>query len=148
MKYFLIVIVAFVISLAVTPFAIKIAPKINAMDVPKDARRMHTKAMPRFGGISMFLGTETALALFLHNDPKVLTILFGGACIYVIGVIDDIRGMGAKLKFILQILTAIVVYIGGIQIDFVKNPFDEEAYIFFPGGLSMHCLYGCAQRTV
>ena len=136
MKYFLIVIVAFVISFAVTPFAIKIAPKINAMDVPKDARRMHTKAMPRFGGISMFLGTETALALFLHNDPKVLTILFGGACIYVIGVIDDIRGMGAKLKFILQILTAIVVYIGGIQIDFVKNPFDEEAYIFFPGWLS------------
>ena len=136
MKYFLILIVAFTISFAVTPFAIKIAPKINAMDIPKDGRRMHTKAMPRFGGISMFLGTEAALALFLHHDPKVLMILLGGACIYTVGVIDDIRGMGARLKFILQILTAILIYFGGIQIDFVRNPFDEKAYIFFPDWLS------------
>ena len=38
--------VALVLSLLTTPLAIKIAPKIGAMDVPKDSRRMHTKAMP------------------------------------------------------------------------------------------------------
>ena len=39
---------AFVLSLACTPLAMKLAPKIGAMDVPKDGRRMHTKAMPRY----------------------------------------------------------------------------------------------------
>ena len=41
--------VAFVVAAAVTPAAIKIAPKIGAMDIPKDERRMHKKPMPRFG---------------------------------------------------------------------------------------------------
>ncbi len=136
MNYFLIIFLAFAISFAVTPFAIRLAPKIGAMDIPKDKRRMHSKPMPRFGGLSIFLGTEIALAVFLHSDPKVLTILLGGACIYAIGAVDDIRGMSARVKFALQIAAAIVVYIGGIQIEFVKNPFDEEAYIFFPGWLS------------
>ena len=43
---------AFALALLFTPVAIKIAPKIGAIDVPKDGRRMHTKAMPRFGGQS------------------------------------------------------------------------------------------------
>lgn len=106
------------------------------MDIPKDQRRMHTKPMPRFGGMSMFLGTEVALSVFLHSDPKVLVIVLGGACIYFVGVIDDIWGLSPKLKFALQIVAAVVVYIGGIQIEFVKNPFDEKAYVFFPGWLS------------
>lgn len=132
MNYFLILFLAFAVSFAVTPLAIKLAPRIGAMDIPKDKRRMHTKPMPRFGGMSMFLGTEIALAVFLHSDPKVITILFGGACIYAIGVVDDIHGMSPKVKFALQVAAAIIVFIGGIQIEFVKNPFDEEAYIFFP----------------
>ena len=136
MKYLLIILLAFAIAFAVTPFAIKLAPKIGAMDIPRDKRRMHTKPMPRFGGMSMFLGTEIALAVFLHSDPKVITIIIGGACIYAVGVADDIKGLPAKLKLALQVLCAIVIYIGGIQIDFVKNPLNMHTYIFFPGWLS------------
>lgn len=48
---------ALAISLAVTPLAIKLAPRIGAVDIPKDNRRMHTKAMPRFGGLAIFAGS-------------------------------------------------------------------------------------------
>ena len=48
--FFLAAAVAFAISCILTPAAIRIAPKIGAMDIPKDNRRMHKKAMPRFGG--------------------------------------------------------------------------------------------------
>ena len=41
---------AFIVSFVATPYTIKIANKIGAVDVPKDKRRMHTKAMPKFGG--------------------------------------------------------------------------------------------------
>lgn len=136
MTYILITLLAFAVSFAATPFAIKIAPKIGAIDIPKDQRRMHTKPMPRFGGISMFLGTEIALAVFFHDDPKVLTIILGGACIYAVGVIDDLKGMKAKVKFALQILSAVVIFIGGIRIDFVRNFFNESEYLFFPPWLS------------
>ena len=45
---------AFAVACIATPFAIWIAPKIGAMDVPKDDRRVHNKPIPRFGGIAIF----------------------------------------------------------------------------------------------
>ncbi len=132
MKYIMMLAVAFAISCVMTPVAIKLAPKVGAIDIPKDSRRMHSKPMPRFGGFAIFLGTEISLGIFCHNDPKVIAIIVGGALIYAVGVYDDIKGIRARFKFLLQILCAVAVYIGGIQIQFVKNPFNEEAYIHFP----------------
>ena len=37
---------AFIVAFMATPYTIKIAHKIGAVDVPKDERRMHKKAMP------------------------------------------------------------------------------------------------------
>ena len=136
MKYILMLVVTFAISCLMTPVAIKLAPKVGAIDVPKDARRMHSKPMPRFGGLAMFVATEAGLAIFCHNDPKVLSIIVGGALIYGVGVYDDVKGMRAKVKFLLQMLCAVAVYLGGIHIDFVRNPFNQETYIHFPGVVS------------
>ena len=81
---------AFVLSLAMTPVAIKLAPKIGAMDIPKDSRRMHTKAMPRFGGLAIFVGTTVSTAVFLLQlDNRIMGILIGGILIYILGIVDD-----------------------------------------------------------
>lgn len=47
---------AFIVAFMTTPYTIKIAQKIGAVDVPKDQRRMHKKAMPKFGGPAVILG--------------------------------------------------------------------------------------------
>ena len=47
---------AFIIALMATPYSIKIANKIGAVDVPKDDRRMRKKAMPKLGGIAVITG--------------------------------------------------------------------------------------------
>ena len=88
--------VAFVLSLVMTPAAIKLAPKIGAMDVPKDGRRMHVKAMPRFGGMAIFIGTMVSTAIFLLQlDHRILGIMIGGVLIYLLGVIDDLKNLPA-----------------------------------------------------
>lgn len=140
--FFLTAAVAFAVSCLLTPAAIRLAPKIGAMDIPKDNRRMHKKAMPRFGGMAIFAGTEISLALFCHDDPKVITILIGGALIYAVGVVDDLKGLPAKLKFLLQIVCAAVLYAGGIRVDFIKNPLgifmsEGPLYIHFPMAVSL-----------
>ncbi len=131
MRYGLIFLTAAVISFLVSPLTIKLAPKIGAIDVPSDGRRMHSRPIPRFGGLAIFAGTEAALLIFMHGDPKVVAMVIGGVCIYAVGVYDDLRGMSAKVKFALQILCAAVLYIGGLRIEFVKNPFDVNTYIDF-----------------
>lgn len=136
MKYLLMVLVTFFIALAVTPLSIKLAPKIGAIDIPKDKRRVHTKPMPRFGGMAMFVAAEAGLAIFLHHDPKIWVIVAGGIMIYAVGVIDDLKCLPAKLKFLLQMLCATFIYFGGIQINFIRNPLNEDAFIWFPGPVS------------
>ena len=44
---------AFIISFMATPWSIKIAHKIGAVDIPKDDRRMHQNSMPKLGGIAV-----------------------------------------------------------------------------------------------
>lgn len=113
--------VALAVSILVTPVAIRLAPKIGAVDIPLDNRRMHTKTMPRFGGLAIFAGSTTAMLIFLKFDPRVVTIVMGGVLIYILGVIDDIKHLSAKVKFLGQTFVALIMYVNGIRIEFLTN---------------------------
>lgn len=120
---------AFVIALVVTPFAMIVAPRIGAMDIPKDGRRMHTRAMPRFGGLAVFAGTLISLGIFSTHDPRMKVVIIGGILIYILGVIDDIKNLDAKVKFLGQLVVAIFLYYMDIRIEFITNYFGEgKAY--------------------
>ena len=47
---------AFIVAFMATPFTIKIAKKIGAVSVEKEARRMHNREVPKFGGPAVILG--------------------------------------------------------------------------------------------
>ena len=113
--------VAFVVAAAVTPAAIKIAPKIGAMDIPKDERRMHKKPMPRFGGIAIYLGIMAALAVFALKDKGITSVMTGCTLIYMLGLIDDLKDLKPLVKLCGQIVCATVVYIMGVRIEFITN---------------------------
>ncbi|MBQ1489930.1 MAG: undecaprenyl/decaprenyl-phosphate alpha-N-acetylglucosaminyl 1-phosphate transferase [Eubacterium sp.] len=122
--------VAFAISAGTSPLAIRIAPKIGAMDVPKDNRRMHKKAMPRFGGMAIFLGTEIAMGIFLFNQPKIYAVMIGGALMYALGVLDDLKNLDARLKFAWQTGVAVLMYVMGLRIEFITNYFESGVLRF------------------
>ena len=126
---------ALILCIICTPVAIFLAPKVGAVDIPKDNRRMHDKPMPRFGGLAIFVGTMTSTAVFVApGNPKIIGILVGGALIYVLGLVDDIRGLSARVKFTGQIVVACVVFAFGVRINFIAGFFSNEAtYTFFPG---------------
>ena len=68
---------ALLISLAGAPVAKIIAYKIGAIDVPKDARRMHKKPIPRLGGLAIFMGFMVAILLFGQITKQMQGILLG-----------------------------------------------------------------------
>ena len=59
-------IVSFVFTFATTPLVRRLAFKIGAgaVDIPKDARRMHKKPTPRIGGIAIVFGFTVAALCF------------------------------------------------------------------------------------
>ena len=59
--------VAFLVSFAATPMVISLAHKLNAIDVPKDARRVHKKPTPLIGGLAIFYGFIVTITIVAQN---------------------------------------------------------------------------------
>ncbi|MDF2878263.1 MAG: undecaprenyl/decaprenyl-phosphate alpha-N-acetylglucosaminyl 1-phosphate transferase [Clostridia bacterium] len=120
-------ILAFLISFFTTPLAKKIAFKVGAIANPRK-RDMHSKPIPRMGGIAIFAGfmiTFFVITPFMPimNWKQILGIIIGCVAIFLLGVFDDIYELNAKLKFIIQIAAATAVALSGIRIDFFSIPF-------------------------
>lgn len=115
--------VAFFLALALTPAAIWLAPKVGAMDIPKDDRRMHTKAIPRFGGLAIFAGFMASFLLFVVPERHSAGVAVGAVIIYIMGVLDDIKTFSPKIKLAGQILAACIVYASGVRVTFISDFF-------------------------
>lgn len=134
------------LALLLTPLVKKFAIKIGATDVP-NARKVHTKIMPRLGGLGIFLAFVLGLLAVLPIIPYDFTprevsfikaLLCGGGMIVLIGGLDDRFELSAKVKLLGQIAAACIVVFGfGITVDFVNIPFHNtysslESWIAIP----------------
>ena len=125
MKFFLIpIVLCFISSLLLTPLVKRIAVKIGATDRPNE-RKVHTKIMPRLGGLAIFFSFMIGILLYYPSNSDALLIIIGASIIVIIGVLDDIFCLSAKVKFMGQILAAMIPVFGGIQIDYVAIPNGE-----------------------
>jgi len=121
--YIGLLVASFVVTLALTPWAKKVAIKVGAVDKPK-ARGLHSKETPRLGGLAMFIGFMVAMgiAAFVAEDFRSLEFagfLVGGIVIVGIGILDDIYNLRAYIKLAVQIAVALIVVFTGTQIDFI-----------------------------
>ncbi|MCG0275756.1 MAG: undecaprenyl/decaprenyl-phosphate alpha-N-acetylglucosaminyl 1-phosphate transferase [Thermosediminibacteraceae bacterium] len=119
---------AFIMSMALayiaTPKVIRLAWKIGAIDVPKDARRVHKKPTPRLGGLAIFAAfTLVGLVTLPLDHSPIRGMLIGGAFIVAVGVLDDIFGLPAKIKLLLQVAAAYILVLFGLKVEFITNPF-------------------------
>jgi len=124
--------VAFFIALAVayfiTPYVKNLAIKTGAMDTP-DARKVHTKPVPRLGGLAIYLGFVLAVLASVYINNEILGLLLGGTMILVVGVIDDLKQLSPKVKLLGQILAALVLVLFNIRIEWLTNPFGDMIYL-------------------
>ena len=132
--------VALVISFLLTPVVKTFAYKVGAIDVPKDGRRMHKEPIPRLGGLAIFMGFMVSILLFVNirGNQQMQSILLGAVIIVVLGVVDDIMALPAGLKFVVQIVAALIPALNGVTILAFSNPniFSDRLY-WVLGGLSV-----------
>ena len=123
-------VVALVISFIATPFVRKLAFTIGAVDVPRDNRRMHKVPIPRLGGLAIFLGFMVSVFAFAEIDRQLQGILIGSVIIVLLGIIDDIHSLPARLKLVVQIVAALVAVLHGVMIQVINNPniFSDNPY--------------------
>lgn len=130
-------VVALIVSFLMTPVVKSFAYKVGAIDVPRDARRMHKVPIPRLGGLAIFIGFMVSVFLFVNirGDLAMQSILLGAVVIVVLGVLDDIMALPAMLKFVVQIAAACIPALNGVVIQAISNPniFSDNLYWVLDG---------------
>ena len=120
-------ILCFLCSILITPFVKKLAFKIGATDQPNQ-RKVHHKVMPRLGGLAIFISFLLGILILQPESPYDAAhpaIVAGGFIILVTGILDDIFDLSARVKFLLQIVAAlVVVFWGGVDVEFINLPFN------------------------
>ncbi len=132
-------VVALIISYLATPLAEKIAYKVGAVDVPKDARRMHKEPKARLGGLAIFCGFLVSVISFAQFkldtgsvNYSLIGILIGSLIIVILGIFDDIKPRPAKLKFVVQLVAATISVCMGVRVTGITNPFTGELMSLHP----------------
>lgn len=119
--------VSYLIGVFIVPFVIDFSQKEGLVDVPNE-RKIHKNPISRLGGIAIWASTMlTFLCLVLLSyypyGSLLSGILLGGSLMFLLGLIDDIYNLDAKFKLVIQLSIATIVYLLGIKIDTVFNPF-------------------------
>jgi len=122
---------ALVLVVLLTPFVMKMAHAVGAVDHPNE-RKVHTRIMPRLGGLAIFLAFAGAFVAvspvfgLIDTDMKgntVWGILIGGAIIVLTGALDDRFDLKPKYKLLGILAAAIVVVAFDMKVEFITIPF-------------------------
>ena len=119
---------AMLVSFVLTPYIKKLAFLIGAIDTP-DNRKVHSKIMPRLGGLAIYIGFVIAVIASLELNMDIMGILVGSAIIVTVGVLDDRYALPPKVKLLGQIAAAAALIPFGIQIEWINNPFGGYFYL-------------------
>jgi UDP-GlcNAc:undecaprenyl-phosphate/decaprenyl-phosphate GlcNAc-1-phosphate transferase len=87
-------------------------------------RDVHSTPIPRLGGVAIFIcviGVVAVLMAFSRFgrflDPRlILSILLPGMLIFLLGLYDDLFSVGPWVKFGVQIVAAVAVFLAGFRI--------------------------------
>lgn len=121
------------IVLFLTPLVIRLALRFKITDRPAN-RKQHRGAVPLLGGLAVFAGVWIPLILLSFWDNNVtravseqqynLGLIFaGGIAMLALGVVDDVRGLRAKWKFMAQFPAATMLVAGGVVFHQINIPF-------------------------
>ncbi|MBO5949043.1 undecaprenyl/decaprenyl-phosphate alpha-N-acetylglucosaminyl 1-phosphate transferase [bacterium] len=122
-------IIAYLLGVFIVPFVIYYSDKLGLVDQPNE-RKIHTGKISRLGGIAIWLATMmTFLCLIILSyypyGSLLSGVLLGSSLMFLLGLVDDIYGLGAKFKLFIQIAIATIVFMLGIRITEIYNPFGE-----------------------
>lgn len=133
---------AFLIALIITPIVRHFAVQVNAVDVPRPPRNLHSHTVAKLGGLAVFISTTVAILLYVYSggvDPLIVpfkfvwAMLLGGAVLMIGGFLDDKYDLPPYLLIIFPTLASLIVVFSGIGIGIkeISNPFGAPLNLDF-----------------
>ncbi len=144
----LIFILTFCLGVLLTPYIVKLSKELHLYDMP-DSRKVHQLPIPRMGGMAFLPVVTIAISIilvilfrlncdvgFLWKDSVVqhfFAYMAGAMMLYTIGLYDDIHGVGYKVKFLIQIISATLLCVSGLWVADFSHVFFIDAVPYWVG---------------
>lgn len=124
----LVLLSALFISLLVIPSVIDVARSRHLYDDLGNSRKIHNPGIPRLGGVAIFISFTITLLLALaamgQSLPALNYILSSCILLFMIGIKDDLAGMGHRGKLVIELIAAVILVIPGhIRLGNLQNLF-------------------------
>lgn len=115
---------AFIVALLFIPPLISFIFRFKLMDIP-DTRKEHIVPVPTMGGVAIIAGMFSALLLWFPFRYETMQVVFFFSVIVLclLGIMDDIRDMPAKYKFMIQFAVAFLIAVSGTRINSFEGLF-------------------------
>ena len=114
---------AILITLIITPLAIKLAIRFQLIDHPNSSpHKIHEHPMPKAGGLA--IGFTIVSINFISGNMQsgtIRAILLSGAIIFLFGLWDDARRLSPRWKLVGQLLATIILISQGVYIHMLGN---------------------------
>ena len=113
------------LALFLTPLIGRGSTVLGLVDAP-GGRKVHAQSVPRLGGVAVILAAALALAIVPAVLPgggspglwaAMQPFAVGGLLIFLVGLVDDIRGVGPAPKLLVELLAAAVMMASGLLIE-------------------------------
>jgi UDP-N-acetylmuramyl pentapeptide phosphotransferase/UDP-N-acetylglucosamine-1-phosphate transferase len=115
-----------IITILVIPQIIKYSKKYHLLDKP-DQRKVHKTPIPTLGGIGFFIGfivVSTFWMFYNHEfNSMTLSLFFALIVLFITGIFDDLKDLRASLKFLIQIIVALIIAYFGFKIESLNGVF-------------------------
>lgn len=113
-----------------TPLARRLALRCGIVDKP-DVRKQHRDPVPYCGGVAVFGGLLVGLIALLvlarnpsrsfdNLDVRTLALVGGGAVMFGLGLLDDVKNLRARHKLLVQFGLAAAMWFCGIRIEGIQ----------------------------
>jgi len=126
---------SFLVSFVSIPIIIYLSKALNIYD-HTDERKIHVGKISRLGGVGIFFGFILPFVIIVipqyQLNFNIYLYLVAIFISFIIGFLDDLKSICAKYKFLLQIITGIIVAFSGLNIDkvMITNEFVIEFGMF------------------
>lgn len=122
-------IISYLLGVFIVPFVIYFSKINNLVDKPNE-RKIHHAPISRLGGIAIWLSAMLTFLMLVvlsyYPYGKLLSgILLGSSLMFLLGLVDDVFGLNAKFKLLIQISIATIVFLLGVSVSAIYNPFGD-----------------------
>jgi UDP-GlcNAc:undecaprenyl-phosphate GlcNAc-1-phosphate transferase len=109
-------------AVALCPLAIWVARRMGLLDIPGSAaHKQHMRTTPLAGGIALVLSLIVSVLIFHLADKDIFPLLVAIVIIFLFGLWDDAKGLGAPLKLAGQMLASILLITSDVSVHFLEG---------------------------